>query len=130
VRCYVAKSFRDSTISAKEQQMAQWLNIVSWIAVILGLLTALVIAFDVTAHPQHMKIMNVVWPILARFAQKVGRLQLLLLQNRRRPQPCDAKLTIDRIANSRDDLGRTIQTLSRYLRRDRVRQRWFTRKTY
>jgi hypothetical protein len=43
--------------------MAQWLNIVSWIAVILGLLTALVIAFDVTAHPQHMKIMNVVWPI-------------------------------------------------------------------
>jgi hypothetical protein len=35
--------------------MAQWLIIVSWIAVILALLTALAIAFDVTAHPQHMK---------------------------------------------------------------------------
>jgi NAD(P)-dependent dehydrogenase (short-subunit alcohol dehydrogenase family) len=51
VRCYVGKSFRDSTISAKVQQMAQWLIIVSWVAVISGLLTALAIAFDVTAHP-------------------------------------------------------------------------------
>jgi hypothetical protein len=29
--------------------MAEWLTIVSWVAVILGLLTALAIAFDVTA---------------------------------------------------------------------------------
>ena len=29
--------------------MAQWLIIVSWVAVILGLLTAIVIAFDVMA---------------------------------------------------------------------------------
>jgi hypothetical protein len=72
VRCYVAKSFRDSTISAKGQQMAQWLNIVSWIAVILGLLPALVIAFDVTAHPQHMKIMNVVWPITGLYLPVFG----------------------------------------------------------
>ena len=42
--------------------MAQWLTIVSWVAVILGLLSALAIAFDVAADPQHMKIMNVVWP--------------------------------------------------------------------
>ena len=71
-RCYVRKSFRDSTISTKVQQMAQWLTIVSWVAVILGLLTALAIAFDVTAHPQHMKIMNVVWPITALYLPIFG----------------------------------------------------------
>jgi hypothetical protein len=72
VTCYVGKSFRDSTIFAKVQQMAQWLIIVSWVAVILGLLTALAIAFDVTAHPQHMKIMNVVWPITGLYLPVLG----------------------------------------------------------
>ena len=48
--CYARKSFRNSTISTKVQQMAQWLTIVSWVAVILGLLTALAIAFDVAIH--------------------------------------------------------------------------------
>ena len=59
-------------ISATVQQMAQWLIIVSWVAVILGLLTALAIAFDVTAHPQHMKIMNVVWPITGLYLPVLG----------------------------------------------------------
>jgi Domain of unknown function (DUF4396) len=72
VTCYVGKSFRDSTISAKVQQMAQWLIIVSWVAVVLGLLTALAIAFDVTSHPQHMKIMNVVWPITGLYLPVLG----------------------------------------------------------
>ena len=31
--------------------MAQWLIVVSWVAVILGLLTALAIAFDVRPIP-------------------------------------------------------------------------------
>jgi hypothetical protein len=66
------KSFRNSAISGKVQQMAQWLIIVSWVAVILGLLTALAIAFDVTAHPQHMKIMNVVWPITGLYLPVLG----------------------------------------------------------
>jgi hypothetical protein len=52
--------------------MAQWLIMVSWAAVILGLLTALAIAFDVTAHPQRMKIMNVVWPITGLYLPVVG----------------------------------------------------------
>jgi hypothetical protein len=65
-------SFRNSSISGKVQQMAQWLIIVSWVAVILGLLTALAIAFDVTAHPQHMKIMNVVWPITGLYLPVLG----------------------------------------------------------
>jgi hypothetical protein len=69
---FPGKSFRNSTISAKVQQMAQWLIIVSWVAVILGLLTALAIAFDVTAHPQHMKIMNVVWPITGLYLPVLG----------------------------------------------------------
>jgi Domain of unknown function (DUF4396) len=54
--------------------MAQWLVIVSWVAVILGLLTALAIAFDVAAHPQHMRIMNVVWPITGLYLPVLGRL--------------------------------------------------------
>jgi len=59
-------------IATKVQQMAQWLTIVSWVAVILGLLTALAIAFDVAAHPQQMKIMNVVWPITGLYLPIVG----------------------------------------------------------
>jgi hypothetical protein len=72
VTSYVGRSFRDSTIFAKVQQMAQWLIIVSWVAVIFGPLTALAIAFDVTAHPQHMKIMNVVWPITGLYLPVLG----------------------------------------------------------
>jgi hypothetical protein len=52
--------------------MTQWLIIVSWVAVILGLLTAIVIAFDVIALPQHMKIMNVVWPITGLYLPVLG----------------------------------------------------------
>jgi hypothetical protein len=52
--------------------MAQWLIIVSWVAVIFGLLTALAIAFDVTAHLQRMKIMNVVWPITGLYVPVLG----------------------------------------------------------
>jgi hypothetical protein len=48
------------------------LTVVSWVAVILGLLTALAIAFDVAAHPQPMKIMNVVWPITALYLPVLG----------------------------------------------------------
>ena len=53
--------------------MAQSLHIISWVAVILGLLTALVIAFDVATRPQHMKIMNVVWPITGLYLSVLGR---------------------------------------------------------
>jgi hypothetical protein len=52
--------------------MAQWLIIVSWVTVILGRLTALAIAFDVTAHPEYMKIMNVVWPITGLYLPVLG----------------------------------------------------------
>jgi hypothetical protein len=52
--------------------MAQWLVIVPWAAVILGLLTAIVIAIDVLAHRQRMKIMNVVWPITGLYFPLIG----------------------------------------------------------
>src|SRR5580693_3582749 len=52
--------------------MAQWLIITPWVAVILGLLTALAIAFDITAHPPQMKIMNAVWPITGLYLPILG----------------------------------------------------------
>ncbi|MGP4108733.1 DUF4396 domain-containing protein [Virgibacillus sp. L01] len=39
------------------------ITIVSWIALIIGLICSLIIVIDVIRHPQMMKIMNVVWPI-------------------------------------------------------------------
>ncbi|WP_242705618.1 DUF4396 domain-containing protein [Pontibacillus sp. ALD_SL1] len=36
---------------------------ISWIALIIGLLSSLIIIVDVIRHPQMMAIMNVVWPI-------------------------------------------------------------------
>jgi hypothetical protein len=48
--------------------MSQWLIMVPWVAVILGLFA---LAFDVTAHPQHMKIMNVAWPFIGKIPQSM-----------------------------------------------------------
>jgi hypothetical protein len=44
-----------------------WLHDLSIAALFLGALSALVIASDEARHPQHMWIMNVVWPITALF---------------------------------------------------------------
>jgi Domain of unknown function (DUF4396) len=52
--------------------MPHWLMVVSWLAIILGVLTAMVIAFDEVAHPQHMKIMNVVWPVTGLYVPVIG----------------------------------------------------------
>jgi hypothetical protein len=43
--------------------MPQWLIALSWISIVLGLVTASAIAADVMRHPQRMKIMNIVWPV-------------------------------------------------------------------
>jgi hypothetical protein len=52
--------------------MPQWLMVVSWLAIILGVLTAVVIALHEVAHPQHMKIMNVVWPVTGLYLPVIG----------------------------------------------------------
>ena len=48
-----------------------WLYLFAWISVLLGLVCAAVIALDVKKHPQHMGIMNYVWPICALFGHVV-----------------------------------------------------------
>ncbi|MGE0225422.1 MAG: DUF4396 domain-containing protein [Acetobacteraceae bacterium] len=44
-----------------------WLHALSIAALLLGLLCAVIIAIDVARHPQHMWIMNIVWPVTALF---------------------------------------------------------------
>jgi hypothetical protein len=46
--------------------------VVSWLAIILGVLTAIAIAFHEVAHPQHMKIMNAVWPVTGLYVPVIG----------------------------------------------------------
>jgi hypothetical protein len=45
-----------------------WLHTLSIAALLTGAVCAIVIAVDVARHPQHMAIMNVVWPVTALFA--------------------------------------------------------------
>ncbi|MWD28273.1 DUF4396 domain-containing protein [Aquicoccus sp. SCR17] len=59
-----------------------WLHWLSIISLLAGGISALVVALDLRKHPQHMWIMNVVWPLVALFAHvlalwayfRVGRL--------------------------------------------------------
>jgi Domain of unknown function (DUF4396) len=44
-----------------------WLHDLSIAYLLLGALGAAIISFDLTRHPQHMWIMNLVWPITALF---------------------------------------------------------------
>ncbi len=52
--------------------MPQWLIVLSWVAIGLGLATAGAITLDVMRHPQHMMIMNVVWPVTGLYFPLVG----------------------------------------------------------
>lgn len=52
--------------------MPQWLTILSWAAIGLGLITAASIALDVRRHPQRMKIMNVIWPVTGLYFPVMG----------------------------------------------------------
>jgi hypothetical protein len=52
--------------------MPPWLTALSWLAIGLGLATMGAIALDVMRHPQHMKIMNVVWPVTGLYFPLVG----------------------------------------------------------
>lgn len=49
-----------------------WLDVVSWISIVLGFLTAGIISLDVAAHPQKMRIMNIVWPVTGLYFPVVG----------------------------------------------------------
>lgn len=44
-----------------------WLTILSWVSVAVGIGCAAFIVMDLKRHPQHMTIMNYVWPLCALF---------------------------------------------------------------
>ncbi len=47
--------------------MPGWLHAVAIAALWLGALCAAIVTIDLTRHPQHMWIMNLVWPLTALF---------------------------------------------------------------
>ncbi len=49
-----------------------WLTIISYICVFLGIFSALVIAADLFHYPQKMKVMNIVWPINGLYLGPIG----------------------------------------------------------
>src|SRR5262245_22367664 len=66
--------------------MPSWLVIVSYLSIALGIVTAAVIAADVIAHPQPMRIMNVVWPVTGLYFPVIG---LWFYRSLGRPMPMD-----------------------------------------
>jgi Domain of unknown function (DUF4396) len=44
-----------------------WLHFLSVVALFVGFVCALIVAIDITRHPQHMGIMNMVWPVTALY---------------------------------------------------------------
>jgi hypothetical protein len=52
--------------------MSDWLVTVAWWSLALAFLSALAVALDLKRHPQHMWIMNVVWPLSALYAGPLG----------------------------------------------------------
>jgi hypothetical protein len=48
--------------------MPHWLPILSWISLAVAIACAAVIALDLLRFPQHMWIMNIVWPVTALYA--------------------------------------------------------------
>jgi hypothetical protein len=52
--------------------MPSWLHYLAIALLLLGFLSALLIVFDELRHPQHMWIMNVVWPVTALFGTAIA----------------------------------------------------------
>ncbi|MDE2166333.1 MAG: DUF4396 domain-containing protein [Alphaproteobacteria bacterium] len=70
--------------------MPQWLIVLSWASILLGLATAVIIAADVVRHPQSMKIMNIVWPVTGLYFPLAG---WWLYTSMGRPMAIDAPKT-------------------------------------
>ncbi|KAA9008284.1 DUF4396 domain-containing protein [Histidinibacterium aquaticum] len=59
-----------------------WLELLAIVSLLAGFVSAAIVIFDLRRHPQHMWIMNLVWPLVALFAHvaalvayyRVGRL--------------------------------------------------------
>ncbi|WHY72107.1 DUF4396 domain-containing protein [Fictibacillus enclensis] len=50
----------------------QWLEIVSYVGIGIGVLQFLIVLVHVISHPQTMKVMNVVWPITGLYFPLIG----------------------------------------------------------
>ena len=50
-----------------------WLNVLALASLLAGFACATWIAFDETRHPQHVWIMNLVWPITALYGGQLAR---------------------------------------------------------
>jgi hypothetical protein len=66
--------------------MPTWLIVISYLSIALGIVTAIAIAADVIAHPQRMRIMNVVWPVTGLYFPVIG---WWLYRSLGRPMPMD-----------------------------------------
>jgi len=49
-----------------------WLHILAVVSLLVGFASAIVVLIDVARHPQHMAIMNAVWPLVALFAGPIA----------------------------------------------------------
>jgi uncharacterized protein DUF4396 len=49
-----------------------WLRVIAILSLVIGALCALAIAADLLKRPQHMWIMNIVWPLTALYAGPIG----------------------------------------------------------
>ncbi len=52
--------------------MSEWLVTVAWLSLTLAAVSAVAVALDLRRHPQHMWIMNIVWPLSALYAGPLG----------------------------------------------------------
>lgn len=52
-------------------QFPTWLGALSWLAIALGVVCAVIVAVDVVRRPQQMAVMNVVWPVTMLFGSVV-----------------------------------------------------------
>ncbi|MGV0911679.1 DUF4396 domain-containing protein [Martelella sp. FOR1707] len=52
--------------------MPVWIHILSILSLIVAIACAFIIALDLNRHPQHMWIMNLVWPLVALFGSVVA----------------------------------------------------------
>jgi Domain of unknown function (DUF4396) len=68
--------------------MPSWLVAVSYVSIILGFVTAGIIAADVISHPQRMRIMNVVWPVTGLYFPLFA---LWIYRHLGRPMATDAR---------------------------------------
>jgi hypothetical protein len=86
----------------------QWLHILSIAWLIFGAACFIVVLIDVVRHPQHMAIMNVVWPVVCLFGTavtvwayfKYGRLatkQRVMEAKKRGEEPPNKRLTPFRV---------------------------------